>query len=183
MQTRVTERRYFFGSTVWFIWLVTLQTCIARPADMIASCTIAYLKEFCIAFMLYFILILTYDANSVIFTFKMKPLMPWICHQNFPFKNSEEIWNMKRSTFRLPTRIWWHFIKEFFWPQKKQFKAPASKLRHQALWRIRGPDWKRPNQGRLAHGHHSRKRQVCQGLLYRRFEQYLHSESQLRPLL
>ena len=153
---------------------------------MLESCAIAHLKEFFIAFMLYLIPILTYDAYSVIFTFKMKSPIPQICQENFPFKKSEEIWNMKRSTFRLPTRIQWHFIKEFFWPQKKQFKAPASKrhqLRHQALWRIRGPDWKRPNQGRLAHGRHSRKHQVRQGLLYCRFEQYLHSESQLRPLL
>ena len=109
------------GATVWSIWLATLQTCIARPADMIESCTIAYLKEFCIAFMLYLILILTYDANSVIFTFKMKPLMPQIYQENFPFKKSVEIWIMKRSTFRLPTRIRWNFIGEFFWPQKKQF--------------------------------------------------------------
>ncbi len=39
---------------------------------MIESCAIAYLKEFLYAFMLYLIPILTYDANSVIFTFKMK---------------------------------------------------------------------------------------------------------------
>ena len=91
---------------------------------MIESCTIAYLKEFCIAFMLYLILILTCDANFVIFTSKMKPLMPWICHKNFPFKKSEEIWNMKRSTFRLSTRIQWHFIKEYFGQKKINLRPP-----------------------------------------------------------
>ena len=38
---------------------------------MIESCAIANLKEFLYAFMLYLIPILTYDANSVIFTFKI----------------------------------------------------------------------------------------------------------------
>ena len=138
-----SQRKIFASAqiTVWSIWLATLQTCIAQPAEMTKSCTIAYLKEFCIAFMLYLILILTCDANSVIFTSKMKPLMPWICHENFPFKKSEEIRNMKRSTFRLPTRIQWHFIKEFFWPQKSNLKCikmpstvTSSPLKNQRAW-------------------------------------------------
>ena len=52
---------------------------------MIESCAIAYLKEFFIAFMLYLIPILTYDAYSVIFTFKMKSPMPQIWQENSPF--------------------------------------------------------------------------------------------------
>ena len=55
--------------------------------------------------MLYLISILTYDANSIIFTFKMKSPMPQICQENFPFKKSEEIWTVKRSTLRLPNLI------------------------------------------------------------------------------
>ena len=102
------------GATVWSIWLATLQTCIAWPADMIERYALAYLKDFFIAFMLYLIPILTYDANSVIFTFKsLKSPIPQIWQKNSPFKKSKEIWIMKRSTFRLPTEIQQDFIKEF----------------------------------------------------------------------
>ena len=72
------------GATVWSIWLATLQTCIARSTDMIESCAIAYLKEIFIAFMLFFILIIPYKANSVIFTMKKKSPLLWIC-QKRPF--------------------------------------------------------------------------------------------------
>ena len=78
---------------------------------MIESCAIAYLKEFFIAFMLFLIPILTYDANSVISTFKMKSPMSQMWQENSPFKKSEEIWIMERSAFRLPTEI--HIIKRF----------------------------------------------------------------------
>ena len=77
---------------------------------MLESCAIAYLKEFFIAFMLFFIPILTYDANSVIFTYKMKSLMPQIWQENSSFKKSEEIWTVKKSTLRLPTKIRQDFI-------------------------------------------------------------------------
>ena len=77
--------------------------------------------------MLFLIRILTYDANSFIYTFKMKSPMPQIWQKNSPFKKSEEIWIVKRSAFRLPTEIQHDFIKEFFWPQGKQFEAPSSK--------------------------------------------------------
>ena len=80
-----------WGATVWSIWLATLQTCIAWPTDMLESCTLAYLKEFSIAFMLYLIPILIYDANFVIFTFKMKSPMPRIWQENSPFKKFKEI--------------------------------------------------------------------------------------------
>ena len=86
---------------------------------MIESCAIAYLKEFFIAFMLYLIPILTYDAYSVIFTFKMKSPMPQIWQENSPFKKSKKIWTVKRSTLRFPTKIQLDFIKEFFWLQGK----------------------------------------------------------------
>ena len=95
---------------------------------MIESCAIAYLKEFFITFMLYLIPILTYDAYSVIFTFKMKSPIPQIWLENSPFKKSEEIWIIKRSAFRLLTKIQQDFIKEFFWPQRKQFEAFLIKM-------------------------------------------------------
>ena len=78
--------------------------------------------------MLYLIPILTYDAYSVIFTFKMKSPMPQIWQENSPFKKSEEIWIMKRSAFRLLNEIRQDFIKEFFWPQRKQFEASLIKM-------------------------------------------------------
>ena len=59
---------------------------------MLDSCAIAYLKEFVIAFMLFLIPILTYDANSVIFTFKMKSLVPQMWQENSFFKKFGEIW-------------------------------------------------------------------------------------------
>ena len=86
---------------------------------MLESCAIAYLKEFFIAFMLFLIPILTYDANSVIFTFKMKSPIPQIWQENSPFKKSKKIWIVKRSAFRLPIEIRRDFIKEFFWLQGK----------------------------------------------------------------
>ena len=90
---------------------------------MIEICATAYLKEFFITFMLYLIPILTYDAYSVIFTFKMKSPMPQIWLENSSFKKSEEIWIIKRGAFRLLTKIQQDFIKEFFWPQRQQFEA------------------------------------------------------------
>ena len=135
---------------------------------MIESCAIAYLKELSIAFMLFLIPILPYNANSVIFTIKMKSPMPTICPENSPLKKSEEIWMVKRSAFRLPTKIQWDIIKESLCPYGKQFEAPLSKRllkHHQALLWIKGHDQKRPNQGRLAHSHHFRKHQVCKPVI------------------
>ncbi len=80
---------------------------------MIENSAIAYLKKFFIAFMLYLIPILPYDANSVIFTIKMKSPMPQICQKNSPLQKSKEIWIVKKSAFRLPTEIQQDFIKEF----------------------------------------------------------------------
>ena len=94
---------------------------------MLESCAIAYLKEFFIVFMLFLIPILPCDANSVIFTIKMKSLTPQICQEKSPFKKSKEISTVKRSTFRLPTEMRKDFIKEFLWPYGKQFEAPSSK--------------------------------------------------------
>ena len=87
------------------IHLTTIQTYITQPTDMIESCTIAYLKEFFIAFMLYLIPILPYDANSVIFKIKMKSPALQICQKNSPLKKSEKIWIVKKCAFRLPTKI------------------------------------------------------------------------------
>ena len=53
---------------------------------MIESSAIAYLKEFLYAFMLYLVSILTYDANSIMFTFNMKSPMPQICQENLPLQ-------------------------------------------------------------------------------------------------
>ena len=78
--------------TVWSIWFVTLQTCITRPADMIESCAIAYLKDFLYAFMLYFIPILPYFTNSVIFAIKMKAPTPQICQKNSLSKSVKRFW-------------------------------------------------------------------------------------------
>ena len=97
------------GLQYWSIWLVTLPTCITRPADMRESCAMAYLKDFFIAFMLYFIPILPYYTNSIIFVIKMKSPTPQICQENSPFKKSEEIWIPLWS----PTEIWRDFIKDF----------------------------------------------------------------------
>ena len=86
---------------------------------MLESCAIAHLKELCIAFILFLIPILTYSANSIISTFKMKSPMPQIWQENSPFKKSKKIWTVKRSTLRFPTKIQLDFIKEFFWLQGK----------------------------------------------------------------
>ncbi len=53
---------------------------------MLESCAIAYLKEFFIAFMLFLIPILPYDANSLIFTFKMKSPTPKNLPRKFTFE-------------------------------------------------------------------------------------------------
>ena len=73
--------------------------------------------------MLFLIPILPYDANSLIFTFKMKSPIPKICQENLPLKKSTEIWTVKRSTLRLPTKIRLDFVKELFWLQRKSFEA------------------------------------------------------------
>ena len=50
----------------------------------------------------------------------MKSPMPQIWQENSPFKKSEVI--------RLLTEIQQDFIKEFFWPQRKQFEASLIKM-------------------------------------------------------
>ena len=70
---------------------------------MIESFAIAYLKELLIAFMLFLIPILPYDAVSVTFTIKIKSPISQIWHKIYPFKKSVDIWTVKRNAFRLPT--------------------------------------------------------------------------------
>ena len=93
---------------------------------MIESCTIAYLKEFCIAFMLYLILILTYDANSIIFTFKMKPLMPQICQENFPFKKSGDL-DHEEKHFQIANQDLMEFYQRILLATKKAILGPRIK--------------------------------------------------------
>ena len=155
--TLTSRFRAFRPTTVWSIWLATLQTYITRPADMLEICAIAYLKEFFIAFMLFFIPILTYDANSVIFTFIMKSPMPQIWRENSHFKKSEEIWTVKRNTLRLPTKIQPDFIilvtRKVIWSLLLKLLL----LHHHSSSASKN----RPSQRRPAHGRQSLKHQTC----------------------
>ena len=87
---------------------------------MIESCTIAYLKEFFIAFMLYLIPILTYDAYSVIFTFKMKSPMPQIWQENSSFKKSERDLDHEEERFQVANLGPTGFYHRVFLATKKE---------------------------------------------------------------
>ena len=153
INTLPVKRCAIWTCTVWSIWLATLQTCITRPAYMLESCAIAHLKELFIAFILFLIPILTYSANSIISTFKMKSPMPQIWQENSPFKKSKKIWTVKRSTLRFPTKIQLDFIKEFFWLQGKWFEASHWNTFYCIIKHFKemGCDQKMPSQGEPIH--------------------------------
>ena len=71
---------------------------------MIESCAIAYLKEFLYAFMLYLIPILTYDANSVIFTFKMQCPIATNSPRKFSFQRVQGDLDCEEARFQVANR-------------------------------------------------------------------------------
>ena len=71
---------------------------------MIESCAIAYLKELFIAFILYLIPILTYDANSVIFTLKMKSPIATNLPRKFSFQKVQGDLDCEEACFQVADR-------------------------------------------------------------------------------
>ena len=94
---------------------------------MIESCAIAYLKEFLYAFMLYLIPILTYDAKSVIFTFKMKSLIATNLPRKFSFQKVEGDLDCEEARFQVANRDLTGFHQRVGWLKRKQFEALSSK--------------------------------------------------------
>ena len=72
---------------------------------MLESFAIAYLKEFFIAIMLLLIPILIYDANSVIFTFKMNsPMHAIYLAKKFSFQKVQGDLDCEEERFQVATQ-------------------------------------------------------------------------------
>ena len=86
---------------------------------MIESCAIAYLKEFLYAFMLYLIPRLTYDANSVIFTFKMKSPIATNFPRKFSFQRVQGDLDCEEARFQVANRDLTGFYQRVLLATKK----------------------------------------------------------------